>query len=89
MDRIQQMLSEQKSRLLGVTPEDLSSWLSHPCTEAILAQLQIDLAERQEQWALGTFDEKEQLQVQGQAFYIMDFNASIRSMLDGVRDDEA
>ena len=66
---------------MTMTPEDHSSWLSHPCSKVLKWGLELDLLNLQECWALGNFDERENLKAEGQAFYILGLREDIQHML--------
>lgn len=66
---------------MGITPEDHSSWLAHPCSKLLLTTLKLDFHNLTNSWSLGNFTDDEQLKAQGQAFYIMGLEDDIRHML--------
>jgi len=66
---------------VGITPEDHSSWISHPCTKVLLKGLDLDEGNLEQSWKLGNFDARDEARAQGQAFYIMGLREDIRHML--------
>jgi hypothetical protein len=82
MDQTEQLQSKVQEILAGITPEDHSSWLAHPCSKLLETALKLDLHNLQMSWSLGHFDEAENLKAQGQAFYILGLQDDLRHMLE-------
>lgn len=66
---------------MGITPEDHSSWISHPCTKVLLEGLDLNEGNLEQCWKLGNFNKRDEARAQGQAFYIMGLREDIRHML--------
>ena len=87
MEETERLQSKIQEVLVGITPEDHSSWLGHPCTKVLLKTLELDLKNLQTTWTLGGFSEEKLHSAQGQAFYILGMEDDCRHMLRGVERD--
>ena len=87
MQKSDKLQSKIREILESLTPEDHQLWMSHPCTQITLLSLELDKTNLEESWALGQFDDRENLKAQGQAFYIMGMDQDMRHMLRELKNE--
>jgi len=81
MEKAEKLQSKIQSNLEGITPEDYSSWLAHPCSKVLFATLDLDEENLRTGWQLGEYGKRQEAQAQGQAFYILGLRDDLRHML--------
>lgn len=81
--------SKIKEHLEKVNKDTYIQWLVHPCTKALLLQLELDQEEIKENWAHNRYTENDnEAQAKGQVAYILGLDVTIRSMKEDENESE-
>lgn len=88
-DRMRRLESKIAELLEKVNKDTYIQWLSHPCTKAVLIQLELDQEEIKDNWANNRYTEGDnEAQAKGQVAYILGLDVTIRSMKEDENESE-